>query len=76
MTPEDIPLGWYTHINFAFALVNPTTFHVDAMDADTASLYQRVTALKSKQPNLQVWIGKLSCRRDLSIYNGLISMAS
>lgn len=57
MPPEDIPLGWYTHINFAFALVNPTTFRIDAMDSDTASLYKRVTALKKKDPNLQVWIG-------------------
>ena len=56
MEPEDIPLGWYTHINFAFALVNPTTFGIAAMDADTASRYKRVTALKQKQPDLQVWI--------------------
>ncbi|KAI1373922.1 glycoside hydrolase superfamily [Hypoxylon crocopeplum] len=56
MTPEDIPLGWYTHINFAFALVNPTTFRIDPMDANTASLYKRVTALKDKQPDMKVWI--------------------
>ncbi|KAL1957767.1 hypothetical protein VTO42DRAFT_5485 [Malbranchea cinnamomea] len=56
MKPEDIPLGWYTHINFAFALVNPKTFHIDPMDPDTASLYTRVTALKSRQPGLEVWI--------------------
>ena len=56
MTPEEIPLGYYTHINFAFALINPNTFHVAPMDAGTASLYQRVTALKDRQPNLEVWI--------------------
>ncbi|KAK8048785.1 chitinase [Apiospora phragmitis] len=56
MKPEDIPLGWYTHINFAFALVNPTTFRIDPMDANTASLYKRVTALKEKQTDLKVWI--------------------
>lgn len=49
MKPEDIPLGWYTHINFAFALVNPTTFRIDAMDSNMASLYQRVTAMKQRQ---------------------------
>ena len=58
MTPEDIPLGWYTHINFAFALINPTTFRIDPMDADTAELYTRVTGLKQNQPDLEVWIGQ------------------
>jgi chitinase len=57
MAPEDIPLGYYTHINFAFALVNPSTFHIEDMGPDTAALYDRVSALKSRDPNLQVWIG-------------------
>lgn len=56
MTPEEIPLGWYTHINFAFALVNPKTFHIAPMNASTAALYSRVTALKNRQPGLEVWI--------------------
>ncbi|EUC40697.1 glycoside hydrolase family 18 protein [Bipolaris oryzae ATCC 44560] len=56
MPPEEIPLGAYTHINFAFALVNPTTFRIDAMDAETAKMYKRVTKLKERQPGLQVWI--------------------
>lgn len=56
MEPEDIPLGWYTHINFAFALVNPDTFGIDDMDSGTASMYKRVTALKQNQPGLEVWI--------------------
>ncbi|KAI1954495.1 hypothetical protein LOZ12_001146 [Ophidiomyces ophidiicola] len=56
MKPEDIPLGWYTHINFAFALIHPKTFRIDHMDAQTASLYRRVTKLKQKQPGLKVWI--------------------
>ena len=58
MKPEDIPLGWYTHINFAFALINPKTFHIDPMDADTATLYDAVTGLKRRQTGLEVWIGK------------------
>ncbi len=56
MEPEDIPLGWYTHINFAFALVNPKTFRIAPMDDGTASRYQRVSALKLNQPSLKVWI--------------------
>ncbi|GAB0145998.1 hypothetical protein EsHS_00006412 [Epichloe bromicola] len=56
MTPEEIPLGYYTHINFAFALIDPETFRVAPMDLGTASLYRRVSALKARQPDLQVWI--------------------
>ncbi|KAH7117368.1 glycoside hydrolase superfamily, partial [Dactylonectria macrodidyma] len=56
MEPEDIPLGYYTHINFAFALIDPDTFRMDVMDSGTASRYDRVTALKAKQPDLEVWI--------------------
>ncbi|KAF4828354.1 Killer toxin subunits alpha/beta [Colletotrichum tropicale] len=56
MAPKDIPLGIYTHINFAFALLNPKTFRLDDMDAGTASLYGDVAALKLKQPDLEVWI--------------------
>lgn len=57
MPPEDIPLGWYTHLNFAFALINPTTFRVEPMDSHTAALYTRVTRLKQRDSKLKVWIG-------------------
>ncbi|RAH43026.1 glycoside hydrolase family 18 protein [Aspergillus brunneoviolaceus CBS 621.78] len=56
MTPEQIPLGYYTHLNFAFAYIDPQTFHIAPMNNNTASLYKAVTALKRKQSNLQVWI--------------------
>jgi len=56
MTPDQIPLGFYTHINFAFALVDPVTFNIAPMGADVAALYDQVTNLKQKQPDLKVWI--------------------
>ncbi|KXX73815.1 Killer toxin subunits alpha/beta [Madurella mycetomatis] len=56
MPPEDIPLGIYTHINFAFALIDPQTFRIAPMDNETPKLYTRVTKLKQNQPDLQVWI--------------------
>ncbi|KAL8790427.1 MAG: hypothetical protein Q9213_000579 [Squamulea squamosa] len=56
MKPEDIPLGYYTHINFAFALIDPQTFRVAPMDDKTAALYKDVTGLKARQIDLQVWI--------------------
>ncbi|PYH48074.1 glycoside hydrolase, partial [Aspergillus saccharolyticus JOP 1030-1] len=56
MTPDQIPLGYYTHLNFAFAYIDPKTFHVVPMKKTMESLYKAVTGLKRKQPNLQVWI--------------------
>jgi chitinase len=56
MTPEKIPLGYYTHINFAFVLIDPDSFTIAPMGDDVAALYQRVTALKALQPGLQVWV--------------------
>lgn len=56
MTPDEIPLGYYTHINFAFALIDPQTFRIAPMDDKTAALYKDVTALKARQTGLEVWI--------------------
>ncbi|KAF7672440.1 glycoside hydrolase family 18 protein [Alternaria burnsii] len=56
MEPEEIPLGHWTHINFAFALINPKTFHIEDMDPGTGSRYGRVAGLKERQPDLKVWI--------------------
>ncbi len=56
MKPEDIPLGYYTHINFAFASIDPSSFTIAPMASDVAALYGGVTGLKSSQPGLQVWI--------------------
>ncbi|GKT65310.1 chitinase [Colletotrichum tofieldiae] len=56
MEPEDISLGWYTHINFAFALIDPVTYRIAPMDEGTASRYKRVSALKEQSPGLEVWI--------------------
>ena len=56
MGPDDIPLGYYTHLNYAFASIDPQTFRIAAMDNTTASLYQSVTTLKRRQASLEVWI--------------------
>ncbi|KAK7425112.1 hypothetical protein QQX98_000026 [Neonectria punicea] len=56
MEPEEIPLGYYTHINFAFALIDPDTYRLSPMDEGTASRYGRVSALKQEQDDLEVWI--------------------
>ncbi|PKY00152.1 chitinase [Aspergillus campestris IBT 28561] len=56
MTPMNIPLGYYTHINFAFALINPKTFHIAPMTEQTDTMYKSVTQLKTRQRDLKVWI--------------------
>jgi chitinase len=54
--PEQIPLGVYTHLNFAFASINPTTFEVEAADAKDPTLYKRLVYLKKSDPSLKVFI--------------------
>lgn len=56
MKPEQIPLGYYTHINYAFAYIDPNSFQMVPMAPDVASLYKDVTALKRHQLDLRVWI--------------------
>ncbi|KAG3186094.1 hypothetical protein PC129_g25268, partial [Phytophthora cactorum] len=51
-----IPFGLYTHINFAFATIDPFTFLVKPdKDADVR-IYKRLMALKKKDPNLKVYL--------------------
>ncbi len=56
MTPDQLPLGIYTHINYAFGSIDPVTFRIADMDPVVGSLYRQVTGLKSRNPGLQVWI--------------------
>jgi len=56
MYPETIPAAAYSHINIAFAFINPTTFQVAPMSGGDENLYKRVVALKNSNPGLQVWI--------------------
>ncbi|KAF2855740.1 glycoside hydrolase family 18 protein, partial [Plenodomus tracheiphilus IPT5] len=56
LLPEEVPYGIYTHINFAFATINPTTYEVEATNGDAEDLMQRIGALKILQPDLKIWI--------------------
>ena len=56
VAPEDLNLNGFTHINFAFAFFDPSTYQITPMDANGASLYSRFTGLKSKASGLQTWI--------------------
>ncbi|RDB24966.1 Chitotriosidase-1 [Hypsizygus marmoreus] len=56
MYPEGIPIGAYTHLNFAFAFIDPSSFKVAPMSSDDPALYSRFTALKNTNPGLETWI--------------------
>ncbi|KAL5363196.1 putative class V chitinase [Aspergillus floccosus] len=56
MYPESLPIGSYTHLNFAFAFIDPTSFKVAPMDEADVSLYKRFTGLKNLYPDLETWI--------------------
>lgn len=56
MTPADLPLGALTHLNFAFAYVDPSSFEVVTMDPATeASLFQDANDLKVVNSDLKVF---------------------
>ncbi|KAG9251358.1 putative class V chitinase [Emericellopsis atlantica] len=54
--PEQIPKGIYTHINFAFAGIDPDTYELVPASQSDIELYERVAALKKKDSQLKVMI--------------------
>lgn len=56
MFPENIPFSAYTHLNYAFAFVDPNSFAVAPMSDTDKDLYSRFTGLKEVNPGLQTWI--------------------
>lgn len=54
--PEKIRSRVYSHINFAFATVDPDSFEIRPAHARDVSLYTRVTTWKQMDPNLKVFI--------------------
>lgn len=56
MIPEAIPALAYSHVNFAFASVDPITFSVVASSSGDLELMRRLTGLKALYPHLKVWI--------------------
>lgn len=60
MVPGGIPVDGLTHVNFAFAYIEPGSYQVTTMDAETpAQLFQDtadVKTLKSGNEDLQVFV--------------------
>ncbi|KAK2017123.1 family 18 glycosyl hydrolase [Colletotrichum eremochloae] len=55
-SPEQIPAGVYSHINLAFASINPSTFELVPAEKSDVDLYQRVVNLKAADPHLKVLV--------------------
>ncbi|KAI0904346.1 hypothetical protein F4823DRAFT_634502 [Ustulina deusta] len=53
---EDLNLNGFTHVNFAFAFFDPTSFEIAPMDSNSATLYRRFTSLKESYSGFQTWI--------------------
>ncbi|EAW20654.1 glycoside hydrolase family 18 protein [Aspergillus fischeri NRRL 181] len=54
--PEQIKLGVYSHINFAFATIHPKTYEVLPANEWDVPLYKHPADLKQYDPNLKVMI--------------------
>ena len=54
--PNQIPQGAWTHLNFAFAYVDPNDYAVVPMDPRDIPLYRPFTDLKKTNPGLETWI--------------------
>lgn len=54
ITPEHIATAPYSHLNFAFATIDPATFMIAPQTPDDIPLYTQFTALKSD--TLETWI--------------------
>lgn len=55
-TPSDIPDGVYTHINFAFASIDPSTFRIIPAAKGDVELYRQLIQKKQIDANLKVFI--------------------
>ncbi|PVI08690.1 glycoside hydrolase family 18 protein [Periconia macrospinosa] len=54
---EDLPLEALTHVNYAFAYIDPENYEVTTMDAKTpATTFEDAVALKLLKPDLKVFV--------------------
>ncbi|KAL4769203.1 glycoside hydrolase superfamily [Aspergillus nidulans var. acristatus] len=59
--PEQIPLGIYTHLNYAFATIDPETFKVKLASSTEVDLVRHLARLKTQDPDLKVFIAIGGC---------------
>jgi GH18 family chitinase len=56
VSPEELNVTGFTHINFAFLLFDPNTFAIAPADNNDTELIARFTDLKTANPGLQTWV--------------------
>ncbi|RDW72347.1 glycoside hydrolase family 18 protein [Aspergillus mulundensis] len=56
MAAANIPVGYYTHLNFAFATIDPTTFEVQATDDTSEAMMTDIQTIRKLQPDVEIWI--------------------
>ncbi|KAM5541622.1 hypothetical protein V8D89_004812 [Ganoderma adspersum] len=54
--PDNIPTAGYTHLNYAFASIDPVTFEVIPVSASDVPQYKAFTDLKQSNPDLKTYI--------------------
>ncbi|RDW83598.1 glycoside hydrolase family 18 protein [Aspergillus mulundensis] len=56
-SPSDLPVDALTHVNYAFAYVDPSTYDITTMDAATpVRIFGDITALKITNPSLKIYV--------------------
>lgn len=55
-TIDDVPVGSLTHLNLAFAYIEPGTFEIVPMPRTSDKVFSQITNLKQKAPGLKIWI--------------------
>ncbi|KAG8165716.1 hypothetical protein KVR01_004268 [Diaporthe batatas] len=54
---SDLPLDALTHVNYAFAYIDPSTFQITTMDVATAiSTFDDIGAIKVTNPDIQIFV--------------------
>lgn len=56
VSPEELNVVGFTHINYGFMLFDPTTFAIAPADGNDTLLMPRFTDLKTTNPGLETWI--------------------
>ncbi|OAK93414.1 hypothetical protein IQ06DRAFT_236443, partial [Phaeosphaeriaceae sp. SRC1lsM3a] len=55
-TIDDIPVDSLTHLNLAFAYIQPKTFEIVPMEKMSEKTFSQIANLKQKAPGLKIWI--------------------
>ncbi|KAI0112108.1 chitinase [Nemania sp. FL0031] len=56
MLPEEIPYGYYTHLIFSFAAIDPETYEISPGGSQTADFMNRIGSIKMIQPDIEIWV--------------------